>query len=136
MLAAIRAVYAARVRGDIEDILSAFADDAVFRLNAAPLHGGATIHAVDSNELRAVLKRMFDDFEISNLEIIEAVIDGDKAAVRAIVTRRVRSSGRTTTTEVLDVIQFRNGKICSLTHFLDTAAVHALMPDVPGTMEH
>jgi ketosteroid isomerase-like protein len=135
MLATIRAVYAARVRRDVEGILSAFAEDVVFRLNAAPLHEATTVHAVDGRELRAVVTRMIGYFELINFEIIEAVIDGDKAAVRVILTRRALSSGRSVTTEVLDLVQFRDGKICSFTRFLDTAVMQTLMPAAPGTME-
>jgi ketosteroid isomerase-like protein len=78
---------------------------------------------------------MIGYFELINFEIIEAVIDGDKAAVRVILTRRALSSGRSVTTEVLDLVQFRDGKICSFTRFLDTAVMQTLMPAAPGTME-
>lgn len=127
MLETIREGYAARVRGDVEGVLSVFTADAIFRLNAAPVNLITTVHTVDDAELRSAMTQLIDNFEFSDFEIVDSVVEGSKAAVRSMFTVRAKASGQVAQTEVLDLIEFKDGKICSFVQFFDTAFANDLM---------
>jgi ketosteroid isomerase-like protein len=137
MLQVVRDAYAARVRGDVDGVLRYFASDAVFRLNAAPYNQITSVHAVDGGELRYALAQLIENFEFSDYEIVDSVVEGSKVAVRSMFTVRARNTGNTAKTEVLDLIEFRDGKISSFAQFFDTAFANNLMiaQDAPHPME-
>jgi ketosteroid isomerase-like protein len=140
MLQTIRDAYAARVRGDVDGVLRYFADDAVFRLNAAPYNQITSVHAIDGGELRHALEQLIDNYEFSDYEIVDSVVEGSKAAIRSMFTVRAKKTGNMAQTEVLDLIEFRDGKICSFAQFFDTAFANNLMvaqeaQDTPLPME-
>jgi ketosteroid isomerase-like protein len=127
MLKIIRDTYAARVQGDVDGVLSHFSSDAVFRLNAAPYNQITSVHAIDGGELRRAMAQLIDNYEFSDYEIVDSVVEGAKVAVRSMFTVRARKTGNTAQTEVLDLIEFRDGKICSFAQFFDTAFANQLM---------
>lgn len=127
MLDIVRKAYAARVRGDVEGILRVFTGDAVFRLNAAPFNRVTAVHAISGHELRDAMAELIDNFEFSDFEIVDSVVENSKAAVRSMFTVRARKSGHIAQTEVFDLIEFKDGKICSFVQFFDTAFANNLM---------
>lgn len=127
MMRLVRQGYAARVRGDVDGVLGAFTDDAVFRLNAAPFNPVTTVHAFVGDDLRLAMKQLIENFEFSNFEILDSVAEGSKMAVRSMFTVRARKTGKIAYTEILDLIEFRDGKICSFAQFFDTACANALL---------
>lgn len=137
MLQTVRDAYTARVRGDVDGVLGYFTDDAVFRLNAAPYNQVTAVHAIDGGELRHALAGLIDNYEFSDYEIVDSVVEGAKAAVRSMFTVRARKTGNMARTEVLDLIEFRDGKICSFAQFFDTAFANNLMvaQDTPLPMQ-
>jgi ketosteroid isomerase-like protein len=136
MLQTVRDAYAARVRGDVGGVLSHFSDDAVFRLNAAPYNQITSVHTLDGSELRTAMAQLIENYEFSDYEMVDSVVEGTKAAVRSMFTVRARRTGNTAKTEVLDLIEFRDGKICSFAQFFDTAFANNLMvQDTPLPLE-
>jgi ketosteroid isomerase-like protein len=127
MLQIIRDAYAARVQGDVDGVLNHFSTDAVFRLNAAPYNQITSVHAIDGGELRRAMAQLIDNYEFSGYEIVDSVVEGSKVAVRSMFTVRARKTGNMAQTEVLDLIEFRDGKICSFAQFFDTAFANQLM---------
>lgn len=127
LLQVVRDAYAARVLGDVDGVLTCFTKDTVFRLNAAPYNQITAVHAIDGGELRHALAQLIDNYEFSDYEIVDSVVEGDKAAVRSMFTVRARRTGNTAQTEVLDLIEFRDGKICFFAQFFDTAFANHLM---------
>jgi len=127
MLRTVRRAYAARVRGDVEGVLSVFTDDAVFRLNAAPHNQITSVHTLKGCELRHAMAELINNYEFSDFEIVDSVVEGRKAAVRSMFTVRARKTGHMARTEVFDLIEFRDGKICSFAQFFDTAIANQLV---------
>lgn len=127
MLQTIKDAYAARVRGDVEGVLNVFTEDAIFRLNAAPFNRVTAVHTIAGDELRSAMTQLIDNFEFSDYEIVDSVVEGSKAAVRSMFTVRARKTGHIAQTEVLDLIEFKDGKICSFVQFFDTAFANNLM---------
>jgi ketosteroid isomerase-like protein len=109
-------LYAARVRGDLAAVCAAFAEDANFEIAGASLTPLA-MSAVGAEKYRPLLAVMIRTFKLRNHEILSLLIDGAKAAVhwRADVFSRI--TGTTVPTELVDVIETRDGLIASYTEF-------------------
>ena len=76
--------------------------------------------------MRAALSDLIEAFEFKNLEIIDSVVEGAKAAIRIRFTVTSRATGKTAVTESLDLIEFRDGKVASYTQFFDSAVATRL----------
>lgn len=127
MLKTIQDAYAARVRGDLDGVMQAFATDARFRINTAPQHPQLAHFTEDANALRNSLAQLIDTFKFSDMKIIDSIVEGEKAAVRLSFTVQAKPTGKTVTTEVLDVFEFKDGKIAAMTQFCDTAVAAQLL---------
>ena len=125
MLKVMREAYAARVCGDVDGILTTFAPDAKFKLNATPPQAIVSV-ATEGGGMRATLRQLVDAFEFQKLDIIDSVVEGSKAAIRIRFTVKSRETGHTAVTESLDLIEFHDGKVASYTQFLDTAIADRL----------
>jgi len=111
-------LYAARVRGDLAAVCATFANDANFQVagassTAAPI----AMKAAGVGEFRPLLAIMIKSFKLSEHTILALLIDGAGAAVhwRAKVFSRI--TGATVSTEFVDVVAFRDGRIAAYTEF-------------------
>ncbi len=127
MLKTIEDAYAARVRGDVDGVMRAFAAGATFRINTAPEHPQLAHFTEYANALRIALTQLINTFEFSDMKIIDSIVEGRKAAVRLSFTVKARPTGKTVTTEILDVFEFKDGKIAAMTQFCDTVAAAQLL---------
>ena len=112
------ALYAARVRGDLAAVCSTFADDAIFQVagassNASPI----SMRAIGVGEFRPLLAIMLKTFKLSEQTILAMLIDGAKAAVHWQAKIHSRITGTTVLTELVDVVEVKNGRIASYTEF-------------------
>ena len=128
ILDVMRKGYEARVRGDVAGILAAFTPDATFRLNASAPQKAAVVHATEGvGGMKAALTQLVDAFEFQTCDIVDAVVEGSKAAIRIRFKVRSRQTGNVAVTESLDLVEFRNGRISSYTQFFDSAIAERLM---------
>ena len=77
----VRSTYAARVKGDLEGTLAAFADDIVFEFNGRGTgvpSMGAPVHGIEA--LRPVMKELVDNFRFSDWREVSLIAEGEKAA--------------------------------------------------------
>ena len=111
--------YEARRRNDAEASAACFCDNGCFMANGVP----------DSTKNRSeqvvALKRLFEEFALVEFTQHCRVIDPPRAVVHWHGTFRAKN-GQTGDTDVLDLIEVRDGKIASLTSFFDTAYASAL----------
>jgi ketosteroid isomerase-like protein len=126
--AAVRSTYDARVRGDLEGTIAAFAEDVVFEFNgqgtglpglAAPVTGKAAV--------RPVMQQLIDNFRFTDREEVSLLVEAEKAALhwRAIVT--FTPNGRSAKFDVFDFYKFRDGKIAVLRQSTDSAMVKTMV---------
>jgi len=127
MLQTIGEVYRARVRGDVDAMMAFMTDDARFALNAAAPMPQLSLVVQGAEPIRRALQGLVDDVEFRDLEILDSVVEGTKAAIRIRFTACARASGNSVQTESLDLVEFRDGKVSSYIQFFDTAAAQALM---------
>ena len=131
MLAVIRAGYAARDGGDTDKLVTAFHPEGAFTLmgdkSALELTGRMEGHPT----LRAAFNQLIDDFGFEGREILAELVDGDRAAIHSRVVVRHRPSGKTSSTEILDLFKIWDGKIVELIEFADTAQIKAMIAQRP-----
>lgn len=125
--ALIRAAYAARVRGDVEGILSWFDPNARFELLGDPAASAAPTRAAGTEQLRHSFAELTRLFKFQRHEIIALLIDGAQAALRSRVTLTATLTGRTVETELADFLEIKDGRISSFVQYCDTALAAQLM---------
>jgi ketosteroid isomerase-like protein len=112
-------LYDARRRNDPTAAADCFHENGRFRPNGAP--------AVTTNRIEqvAALKGLFEAFVVEDLKVHCRVIDPPRAVVHWRGTFRT-PNGKQGDADILDIIEFRDGKAASLTTFFDTAYAAAL----------
>jgi ketosteroid isomerase-like protein len=112
------ALYAARVRGDLAAVCGTFADDANFQVaGASSTASPISMRAIGVGEFRPLLAIMLKTFKLSEHTILAMLIDGAKAGVHWRAKIRSRITGTTILTELIDVVEIRNGRIVSYIEF-------------------
>jgi ketosteroid isomerase-like protein len=113
----LRTLYAARLRGDIDTMCKAFADDAVFEIAGAGLVSPVSNRAVGVGELRPLLTAMIKSFKLQNQVILDLLIDSTKAAVHWRARVHSRITGTMALTEFVALVDIRDGRIASYLEF-------------------
>jgi ketosteroid isomerase-like protein len=123
----ISQAYAARGRGDLEELMTAFHPDAVFTLvgdkRALEVAGSVQGH----RSLRETLAGFIATFHFIEREILSEVVEGDRAAVHSRLVVRYNPTGATHKTDVIDLFKFRDGKIIELIESADNALIRDML---------
>jgi len=123
----VTSAYGARERGDLDGLMSAFAEDAVFELNgrgtgvsafSAPIRGKAAI--------KTALGELMHSFRFSDWRIVKLIVEGEHALLHWSGEVTFAPNGKSASFDVFDVYTFRDGKITSLHQSTDTAMVASL----------
>jgi ketosteroid isomerase-like protein len=125
VLDVIDAVYAARVKGDKAAMAQLWRDDATFQLMGEPsilqnlpLRPTAAVEAIGG---------LIDQFTFHSAEQIDAVVEGNKAAVLLRLTVSA-ADGTRHETHVFDMWELDDsGKACSLVQYADTALISFML---------
>ncbi|MCP3463255.1 nuclear transport factor 2 family protein [Bradyrhizobium sp. CCGUVB23] len=127
MLEVIRSAYAARGSGDVDGLVGAFDPEGMFTLvgdnSALELTGSAQGHPT----LREAFGQFIANFEFVERQILSELVEGQRAAVHSRLVVRYHPTGKTFSTEVLDLFRFQDGKIVELIEFADTAQIKAVI---------
>jgi len=111
-------LYAARVRGDLAAVCATFTNDASFQVaGASSTASPIAMKAVGVAEFRPLLAIMIKSFKLSEQSILSMLIDGAKAAVHWRAKVHSRITGTTVMTELIDVVEVKDGRIASYTEF-------------------
>lgn len=112
------ALYAARMSGDLAAVCATFTNDAHFQIaGASSTASPIAMKALGIGEFRPLLAIMIKSFKLSEQRILAMLIDGAKAAVHWQAKIYSRITGTTVLTELIDVIEVRDGRIASYTEF-------------------
>ena len=117
ILQTIEAAYAARTRGDREELATYWAPGGTYRLvGAETLHG----IAAGANEANEAIGTLIGLFQFHEVERIATLVDGNKAALHWRVTF-TSGDREPATIELCDLWEIADdGKLLSLTQFTDT----------------
>jgi ketosteroid isomerase-like protein len=113
----LRGLYAARLRGDLDGMCKAFADDAVFQIAGAGQVSAVSNRAVGLGEIRPLLGVMIKTFKLRDQVIQDILIDGAKAAVHWRAGVHSRITGTMALTEFATLVDTRDGRISSYLEF-------------------
>jgi ketosteroid isomerase-like protein len=113
--------YAARKKHDVQGVFECFTSDGQFR------QCGQGEACSDAAVSRVGLQGLFDAMELVESHEHRRVIEGPLAVVHWRGKFRARNTGEIGETEVLDLVEVRDGKIVSLTTFFDTALAQAML---------
>jgi len=113
----LRALYAARVDGQLDDLCRLFTAEAIFRIAGSSDGKPIAIATQGLGEFRPWLAMMVKTFKLGNHQILSMTIDGTRAAVhwRADILSKI--TGVTARTEMVDLIQIHNSRIESYVEF-------------------
>ena len=106
--------YDARRRNDAAGAAATFCEDGLFMANGMPAR------TTNRAEQVAALDQMFGAFSVVEFQEHCRIIDPPRAVVHWRGKFRAQN-GRVGDTDVLDLIEIRDGRIASLTTFFDTA---------------
>jgi ketosteroid isomerase-like protein len=113
----IRELYDARVRGDLDRLCKVFSDDAQFRIAGASHASPISVVAMGIEEIRSWLALMIKSFQLNEAAILSVIIDDTRAAGHWRARIHSRITGSTVATELVDLFQFREGRVVSYTEF-------------------
>lgn len=113
--------YAARQRQDLDATVACFCDDGAFK------QLGSAAPTTDRAGQRQALNDMFAAFELLESHHTCRVIDPPRAVVHWQGTFRAKANGQVAEAEILDLFEFKDGRIASLTTFFDTALAQRVL---------
>jgi ketosteroid isomerase-like protein len=125
--AIIDKAYTARKAGDVEALVGMFRPDADFRVAGAPETFPVAASARGAAEIRERVRGFVQTFQFLELEPLDLIIEGDKAARRWRAKIRHVPSGKVREMEAGDIWTFKDGRVASLVQFVDTAMVAELV---------
>jgi ketosteroid isomerase-like protein len=79
--------------------------------------------------VRAALTGFIETFEFMGRDIVDAIVEGDRAAVHSRLKVRFAPKDIVFISDVLDTFKFDGGKIIELVEFADTALIKSVVID-------
>ncbi|MGH8218531.1 MAG: nuclear transport factor 2 family protein [Steroidobacteraceae bacterium] len=113
----LRELYASRVRGDLEAVCACFTPDALFEIAGASQTSPLSMKTRGEEKYRSLLAIMVRTFKLRDQIIFSILIDGSKAAVHWRANVHSRITGTSVPTELVDLIEMREGRITSYIEF-------------------
>jgi len=127
IVALIDVYYRSRLANDVDRCVAHFAPDASIRIagshDASPIAGSSS----GPMAVRRQTIELIGSWQWLSMRIESMTIEGDRAAVHFQLTTRFQPTGDVVSSELLDLLTVRDGKIVSLVEFVDTALVALLV---------
>ena len=114
----VRGLYSARVRGDLDAACGVFSQHAEFRIAGVGHANPIAITAAGVDGIRSWLALLIKTFQLKDHTILATIIDGEKAAVYWRATVHSRITGTAVLTDLVDLIEVRDGHIASYIEFV------------------
>ena len=113
----LRALYEARIGGDLERLCALFAPDATLRISGATDGKPISVTARGSEEIRTWLATLVKTFKISSHQMLTSVGEDAHAAVHWRCKIHSRITGAVVVTELMDFFEIRADQIHSYVEF-------------------
>jgi ketosteroid isomerase-like protein len=117
----VKAVYGARVKGDVNEIMKATDPDIVWEILGSNDHSKIAIAIKGTDTFRHALSVVLENFEFSNFEILTMIVEGDNIAFHWSAHIRNPKTGKATDSQGMDFWTIKDGKIASIRQGVDTA---------------
>ena len=109
----VRALHAARVGGQLDDLCRLFAPDARFRIAGSSVGKPIAISVVGAAEIRSCLSIMVRTFKLTDYELLSMAIEAPEAAVHWRTHIHSKITGTTVPTELVDLVKVGEAGIVS-----------------------
>ena len=124
---AVRALWDARLRGDLDGMMKHLAQDAVYAMNAR----GTGVPALSSPTkgkaaVRKVFRELLDAWHFENWREVSLLIDGEKAFLHWAAHATCVPTTKSGDFDVFDAFSFRDGAIVDMHESTDTAMIMSL----------
>jgi len=113
----LQELHAARLASDLERLCALFAPEARLRIVGASEGRPILITANGSAEIRTWLAMLVKTFRLSDYQCLALLVDGERATAHWRVQIRSKITGTLVATELMDLIETRDGRIQAHTEF-------------------
>jgi ketosteroid isomerase-like protein len=113
----VRELHTARLEGDLERLCALYADEARLRIAGSTDGKPIAIAATGSAEIRPWLAVLVKTFRLTQYTILSLSIDVPRAAAHWRVDIHSKITGVVVPTELVDLIEVRDGRIASHVEF-------------------
>lgn len=110
-------IYAARLRGDLEGLCRQFSATANFRLAGSGQTIPLAVSRSGAGEIRSLLRLLIKSFQLTDLTILAMLVDGSRAATHWSAKVHSRITGGTAETELMDLVEFKDGLVVDYLEF-------------------
>jgi ketosteroid isomerase-like protein len=121
----LQKLYAARTAGNLDELCSLFAQDAVFEMSGASHAKPIAIRTAGASEFRPWLSLLLRTFRVTDQQLVTMIIDGPRAAIRWRANIHSRITGAKVLTELVDLIEVENNYIISYIEFFSGSTAGA-----------
>jgi ketosteroid isomerase-like protein len=125
--------YSARTAGDVDSAMQLVADGIHFELVGSTDHSDVPIRTEGAAEFKKILTQLIGIFAFTNFDLLHMVVEGDHIAYHCRVNVRNPTNGKTKTTELMDFITVKDGKIARWKESCDTAMAQWMLATNPDT---
>ena len=123
--AAVRSLWEARLRGDLEGALKDAAENVVYGMNARGT-GQESQRAQGKAAIRPILQQLFETWRFDDWKEISLLIDEEKALLHWTARVTFVPTGKSENFDVFDLITFQDGEIVDYHQSTDTALMMSL----------
>lgn len=113
----VRELHAARLEGSLERLCACFSPDARLRIAGSSDGKPIAIAASGISQIRPWLSILVKTFRLSGYQLLSLTIEGTRAAAQWRVDIHSKITGAMVSTELVDLIEVRDGRIGSYTEF-------------------
>jgi ketosteroid isomerase-like protein len=113
----LRELHTARLEADLEHLCRLFASDARLRIAGTSDGKPIAISASRIAQIRSRLSMLVKTFRLSQYQLLSLTVDGARAAGHWRVDVHSKITGTVASTELLDLIEVRDGQIASYIEF-------------------
>lgn len=113
----LRALHAARLEANLEQLCALFSSDARMRIQGTSDGKPIAIEARGAEQIRPWLSVLVKAFRLRDYQLLSLTIEGDRAAAHWRVNIHSKITGALVSTELVDLIEVRDGQITSYVEF-------------------
>ncbi|WP_425049929.1 nuclear transport factor 2 family protein [Psychromarinibacter sp. S121] len=117
----VSGLYADRLKNDPVTIANQFTEDAGFAIVGRPLANSAAVSRPARMSVTDMAQQIVDTWEWRDIQLGDVLAEGDLIVTRYEVTARHVPTGREITTEIVDFLTVKNGKVTDMRQYTDTA---------------
>lgn len=124
---AVRALWSARLRNDLDAMMKLVADDAVYAMNARGTGVQALVNPTTGKaKIGELFRGLLDTWQFDEWREVSLLVDGDNAFLHWTARAKCVPTKKSGDFDVFDAFVFRDGQIVKMHESTDTAMMMSL----------